>query len=244
MLTPQTSLAAKAKSKKAKPKAAAPAKRVKSAPKPKAAPVAPAPAPISEPIAEEPSPEVPATPTTTAKAPKARRESVSSFFGSFSWLWWQEPLELIGPDGTRYAMVTTANGPCFGAGWKRVKASYEVNFQGCFFSAGNEVGAIVTDIGYYQQGVESYGVMAGPGILYRPSSGSVSFGIQIPGFFRYAQWTIPPQAGYDVDGPTRITGGALLQANWTSKRITLGQKVGMFYKTGAMWAVQLDFRFW
>ncbi|HEX4923058.1 MAG TPA: hypothetical protein VFV50_03195 [Bdellovibrionales bacterium] len=227
---------AAAQSRKKRPvsKSAAPrAKKVESLPTP----------PPNTPEAPAVKSETPAAGTTATKPARRKRESLSFLYGSFAWLWWQEPLELVGPTGTRYAMVTTANGPCFGAGWRKLLPSWEWGMHGCFFSAGNEVGATVTNVGYYQQGVESYGIIAGPNVLVRPREGRVGFGVQLPLFFRYAQWTLPPTPGYEVTNGTRITGGALFEGNWTGGRITLAQKIGVFYGTGTLWALQLNYRF-
>jgi hypothetical protein len=204
---------------------------------------APTTQPTPDPEVEEVAAPVaqPAVKSMTA-APRRRRESVSMIYGSFSWLWWQEPLELSAPSGTKYSMLATANGPCFGGGWRRVKLKTEFNVNACFFSAGNEVGANQTLIRYYQQGVESYGIVIGPGYLWRPSSGSVSLGFQVPLFARYAQWTIPAE-GYDVLSATRITGGFLLEGTWGGPKFALTQKVGLMYQMGALWSLGFNFRF-
>jgi hypothetical protein len=186
----------------------------------------------------------PQTTTGTIKT-KKKRESLTFIYGSFTWLWWQEPLKLVSPSGTQSDMLTTANGPCFGGGWRKVRARSEWNFQGCFFSAANEVGLINQStsegLQYYQQGVESFGLVFGPGYLWRPTSGSVAVGFQLPLFLRFAQWTLPD--GWDVKSAANYSGGLAIQSNWTLKRLTLAQKVGLMYNMGALWALEIDFRF-
>jgi hypothetical protein len=210
----------------------------------------PTPGPRSEIVQPVPdSPQSNAVSSSHAQTKKRKRlDSVSFIFGSVEWLWWQEPLELVGSNGTRLAMVTTANGPCFGGGWKKIKSTSVFSLQGCFFSASNEVGLVGRGTTqYYQQGVESYGILFGPGWLWRPSSGNVTLGVQVPGFFRYADWTLPPTQGgsvtYDVASQTRVSGGLLLEGGWSVHRLNFAQKIGFLYKTGAFWVTEFDFRF-
>jgi hypothetical protein len=190
----------------------------------------------------ENAPRVSAKPARPKRRVKRGHRSV--WFVTISYAWWQEPLDLVGGDGSRYGLLATANGPCVGIGWKKIYRRSEFNSQICGFSVSNEVGKTGTmwtsRSNYYQQGVESYGVIGGPGYAWYPRSTKVSFGFQLPIFFRYAQWTLPPRGGYvSIDKSTLITGGIQFGMSYVARRFSFSPKIAYMVNMGAIWQMEV-----
>ncbi len=176
------------------------------------------------------------TQVTKKRRPPPRRSSYLA--ATLGYIWWQETLDLITPSGTRHTLVGNTNGPCIGLTWLHRGNEWDYSLNGCVVVGFTDVSSQRT-IDYFQQSVETYGIIVGPGLQFRPDGGKVSLGIQLPLVGKYTSWAVPSSA-YKVSSETKLTGGALLDASWRLQRYVIHQKVGFVYSLGWTWLVQLE----
>lgn len=147
-----------------------------------------------------------------------------SWFVKSSYISWRDRLQLVFPSGQKSTIESTGEGLCIGGGWRYENEFFEFNLNGCYAGASMTVGKENSSITYFQKGVTSTAVIAGPSILWKPKSKGASFGVNLPFVYRTGDYSEP--TGFVLEDVTIFTYGYLLEAGW---RFT---KWGFFTKFG------------
>lgn len=135
-----------------------------------------------------------------------------SWFIKSSYISWRDKLQMLFPNGQESTIESTGEGLCLGGGWRYENEFYEFNLNGCYARASMTVGKENSALTYFQKGVSSAAIIAGPSILWKPYSKGASFGVNLPFVYRTGKYTEP--AGFVLKDVNIFTYGYLLEAGW------------------------------
>lgn len=191
--------------------------------------------------------QAPSTPLRRRPPRKRRRiPRRDYYFGSFSYFWLQETLDLLNKTtGEKSELRANHHGPCVGGGWIKFGRPFDYSLEGCGFISLTEVSTPSSNTTTYRQkDIQSFGLMVFPKIQYRSIYKAVALGIQTPIFLRYTEWeegvSSVSSSVLTADPKLRYSAGLALDANWRYKRTVLHQKVGYIYGVGWMAMLQVD----
>lgn len=166
----------------------------------------------------------------------------SNWFVSASYISFRNQLSLQRQgDGLVIPITSTAEGTCLGGGWRYQNAFWEYSINGCFSSASMNVSADAnSSIAYKQSEVPGLLLMLGPSVLWKPSSGDFSIGINLPFIYNYGGYTVP--TGYDINNQTLLTYGYFLESNWKLPKWGFFTKLGKAAKfKSTIWVLGISY---
>ena len=168
------------------------------------------------------------------------------FYVSFSLMSWQEPMTFTHPDGTQYDLVDTSLGVCPGIGWEMTLWRFEVGLNGCFAFMHSELGSstgVSNPSGYRVKNARVLGGMIGPLALWRPFSGNVALGIDLPILMRYGNWP-NPASGYVISPTFSIAPVPMLEARVERGNVFVASKIGLYRSLSSIiWMFQVSYNF-
>jgi len=95
---------------------------------------------------------------------------------------------------------------------------------------------------YFQKGVASTAIIAGPSILWKPNSKGASFGVNLPFVYRTGDYSEPP--GFVLEDVSIFTYGYLLEAGWRFEKWGFFTKFGKIKRlSSSLWMFGTQYTF-
>jgi hypothetical protein len=165
-----------------------------------------------------------------------------SWFVESSYISWRDKLQLVFPNGQTSIIESTGEGLCLGGGWRYENEFFEFNLNGCYAGAAMTVGKENSTLTYFQKGVTSSAIIAGPSILWKPKSKGASFGLNIPFVYRTGDYEEPP--GFVLQDVSIFTYGYLLEAGWRFPKWGFFTKFGKIKRlSSSLWMFGTQYTF-
>lgn len=161
------------------------------------------------------------------------------WFLSLEYLSFQDQLEFIGPDGQDTELLATVKGLCAGFGHSWSNIYHELRTRGCYIYGTATVGEDTNFLNYFQDNVSINGLLGGAAYLFRPRSGQVAFGLEVPFMYRDGSFGVP-DGGYSFDDNHFFSVGYMLLTEWRSsnKRWNFTIRYGKISQMAAsIWAL-------
>lgn len=147
----------------------------------------------------------------------------NSFYFLSSYVSWKDTIDLIN-QGQKYEIQTTAQGWCFGGGYKIENATWSFGSDACYGTLRASVGTDANPILYFQKNVPVLMLMASPFTKWKPHSKNSAIGLSMPFLYKSGKYTEPDQ--YKVDNKSKTTLGLMASLEWTYDKWEFFTKFG------------------
>ncbi len=173
-----------------------------------------------------------------------------SWLASIEYVSWHDSVDLVSEStGIATELISTTEGWCLGGGWQKENDFIEYNFKGCLAFAGATIGVRNSGqsaIEYKQSGVFVLGLLAGPGVIWKPKGTPVGFGVSLPFVYRSGSYQDATVAGesFTIDGATKISLGPLIESQWHYTKWDFVIKFGKLLNfPGSYWSLGMQYNF-
>lgn len=162
----------------------------------------------------------------------------SGWFIQSSYVSWRDEIKLRTSNGQVLGLESTGEGTCLGGGWRYENDYWETNLNACYALTSQTIGNSDTDAGtvYFQKGVSSTAIIAGPSFLWKPGSKQAAVGIQIPFVYRQGNYEAPVNT--ELEDTSIFSYGYLLQLDWRLKNWGVTTKFGKIQRfSSSFWSL-------
>jgi hypothetical protein len=162
----------------------------------------------------------------------------SGWFVSSGYLSLKDKLSVT-PAGDKSSDIESTNeGWCLGGGYKVENAFWQWNLNGCYSTTVANVGS--TAINFFEKEVPITVIMLGPAALWKPLSGDVALGLNLPIIYRFGYQS--NSSNFALDGEQVFSYGFLLEFQWKYNQWDWVSKFGRFSKfASSTWILQINY---
>jgi hypothetical protein len=175
---------------------------------------------------------------------RERRQFSKRYFMGVGFASWQDSLTLVNDtQQSETELLATTEGPCIGGGIDASNFYWGWKLEACLAFATANVGENSRNVDYFQQGVGVTALLTSPGIYYRPNSGEVALGLEIPILLRSGDYTAPA-GNFSLQETSLVALGVGTELRWFYQKVDFSGKMTKFLgMPSVFWMGMAHYRF-